>query len=167
MVHFMTSRTSRFFVKNSSTALAIAGLLCAGCSLESDQIQQLTEMASKSASTSVAINSEKSGSASAKNVSFQPLFPERTNPFQFPGYQGDSIPESDSYQSQQAVQVRVLGFANVGQPRVILFSNGTTMALKEGEVARNIKVLQITEPTVKLQSGNLVWVATMFSDKAL
>ncbi|QEG43542.1 hypothetical protein [Roseimaritima ulvae] len=90
----------------------------------------------------------------------QPLslpFPERENPFLFPHDRVQPV-----VPAAEVSQVRVLGFVEVDQPRVLLKVSDRTRTLAVGDAAQGVEVLAIEPPLVRLRQGNLTWNASLF-----
>ncbi|TWU63129.1 hypothetical protein V7x_48670 [Crateriforma conspicua] len=100
----------------------------------------------------------------ATPVAFDPVSPDRVNPFVYPGGEQDER-SGFAVRGANASQVKVLGFADVGVPRVFLRIEDETKILREGDQAMNIRVVKINPPNVVLAIDNLTWTATMFDDR--
>ncbi len=96
-----------------------------------------------------------------KKSEFTPKFPERIDPFRFPGdaLTGTVKPEASI---AKATHIDVLGFAQMNEPKVILRTKDSTASVAVGERLNGVEVLEIHAPSVKLKAGNLVWIASMF-----
>ncbi|TWU38509.1 hypothetical protein [Novipirellula artificiosorum] len=139
--------------------LVLFVVLSCGCSVESEQLERLTGIASKSSMSSApAINPAEPVVVQA---SFKPKYPEREDPFRFPGDE-PLVTAKPELSVTKATHVAILGFANLGQAKVIVRMNETTSALAVGEKNDGIEVVEINPPSATLKSGNLVWTATMF-----
>ncbi len=94
---------------------------------------------------------------------FAPPFPDRANPFDYVGAE-TAVPQQNLAGSLG--DVRVLGFAKVGQQRVMLQLRGESLSLAVGDKRQGVEVLAISPPLVKLKLANLTWDVSMFDDKA-
>lgn len=85
-------------------------------------------------------------------------FPDRNDLFEPPRYSGrtrniDSDDSSDS--------VVLLGFADVGAPRVVLAIDGVVTPLAGGGEHAGVKVIAIAPPKAVLQRGRTRWTASI------
>ncbi|TWT82517.1 hypothetical protein CA13_39800 [Planctomycetes bacterium CA13] len=134
-----------------------------GCSSESDLTSAIDSHAHRNTANLTMF--EAAGESTTTPISYQPKYPDRVDPFRFPG---DEMPNSERKSKssvEKATQVEVLGFANLGEPKVILRTKKSTCALAVGETRDGVEVTDITPPAVKLKSGNLVWIVTMFDQE--
>ncbi len=84
-------------------------------------------------------------------------FPERENPFLFPGTEVErAIP------SAAVNEVCVIGFIDVGVPSAVLRVQETMRTLHVGDKVQGIEVVAIQPPLVKLRQGKLTWNASLF-----
>jgi len=86
---------------------------------------------------------------------------ERDDPFSYPG-EGTEANLPSLIATTTASQVELVGFADVGQPRVFLKIGELTKSLRVGDQVQGVEVLHIDPPTVRLSMGNLVWHTSMF-----
>ena len=162
----------------------MAMLLACGCSMESETLKSITEVVGQSTGSgmvaavgkSLADSSKNSsvnpGSTGAPSTSFQPKFPDRANPFQYPTDASETVavPTRTS-----VADIRVMGFAdvvtrngenpdaaNVAKRRVLLQTSVGIKSLAVGDRIGQIQVLRIDPPAVELKMGSLIWTATMF-----
>ncbi|MEM1069286.1 MAG: hypothetical protein AAGG48_12515 [Planctomycetota bacterium] len=97
------------------------------------------------------------------DVSFTPPYPERNNPFEFPGQNTErSSVEPVTTETPDATAIEVLGFANVNQPRVLLRVGESTRSLGIGDRIGLIEVIGIRPPAVDLNISGQVRTVTMF-----
>ena len=92
---------------------------------------------------------------------FDPTHPDRVDPFAFPDSSTLENPGTDN-SVQSAAQVDVMGFANLGQPRVFLRARETTHSLAVGDKVHGVEVVEINPPAVRLRMGSLTWTTSMF-----
>lgn len=167
-------------------ALGLLILAC-GCGIESDTIESITEVVNRAGNSGS--NGEMSDSSDPFSVangvmgsaniaesgndllsrehSFEPLYPDRDNPFVYP----DEVDNNASAPTSTSVaEIQVMGFANVQsnldgsakESKVMLKTNVGIKLLAVGEQVGPITVLRIDSPTVELKMGSLIWTATMF-----
>ena len=143
-------------------ALATAAVLVAGCGIEPetlDSLRGMVQAASVASATTTPLETPQ-----AEGTRFDPLHPDRVDPFTFPEGQSFAV-ASPSQPLTTSVDVDVLGFAQVDEPRVFLRSNQLTRALAVGDVIDGIQVIAIHPPAVDLQRGGLRWRATLFGNQ--
>lgn len=103
----------------------------------------------------------------ANNPMTDPLielpYPMRTNPFR---YVGQDSEKSQTVGTGALNDLRVLGFADVGNPRVMLEIRNEAHSMAVGDSRHGIEVLEISPPHVRLKVANLTWNASMFDDRA-
>ncbi|SRR6056297_841124 len=160
-------------VRNPSrTVAAIAGLcigalLVSGCDSSTESLQTLRAAVRPASAGPGDDENVASLTATPATRDFRPVNPDRKNPFEYP-YVGSDNPSPDTLFSDGAAtasQVTVLGFADVGVPRVILRIGDQTKVLRAGDQVLNITVKKIDPPRVELQIDNLSWTATMFDER--
>jgi hypothetical protein len=95
------------------------------------------------------------------STTFDPTYPNRIDPFTFPDESNLEGSGTDT-SVKSAAQVDVLGFADLGQPRVFLRAREKTHSLAVGESVYGVEVVEIRPPAVRLRMGGLTWSATMF-----
>ena len=169
----------------SAAFLVLAG----GCGIEPDTLDSITEVIHRGAGSGMNLRADtssdlfSSGDGEASNEgfskdgdpsfsgshSFEPLYPERANPFSYPT-EVDS--NSATATGASVAEIQVMGFANVqensglgnsvAESKVLLKTNAGIKLLAVGEQVGQIKVLRIDSPTVELKMGSLIWTATMF-----
>ena len=98
-------------------------------------------------------------------VTFEPSYPDRVDPFTYPNDSTLQPSEIDT-SIKSAAHVDVLGFANLGSPRVFLRARDKTHSLSEGDTIYGVEVIEIRPPAVRLRMGSLMWTATMFDKNA-
>ena len=117
-----------------------------------DAVAQRTAMATPS--TTAGTDTE----AVQTPVVFTPPYPERADPFHYP----DDQVVAAGNESSLVTRVRVLGFASVREPRVVLKIDDTTHTPKVGDKPAGIEVVRISPPTVQLRRGQFSWSASLF-----
>ncbi len=141
-------------------AALTAAVMSVGCNMEPQTLESIRSVAqSVQGAAGVTPESLPITATTQVAVSFTPPFPDRVDPFSFPtGIDG----EASEVTSPTMMQVKVLGFADVDEPRVFLRSRDTTRSMKVGDKADGIEVVAINVPAVELRMGSVVWTATMF-----
>ena len=143
-------------------ATAMATVFFAGCGIEPETLDSLRGMVQ---AASVAATAPPPHDAREPDETrFDPPHPDRVDPFTFPEGQSLAV-ASPSQPLTTSIDVDVLGFAQVDEPRVFLNSNGSTRSMAVGDVIDGIQVIGIHPPAVDLQRGGLRWRATLFSDQ--
>ena len=99
------------------------------------------------------------------SVAFHPAFPHRSDPFSFPD-DSTLLDETVDTSIKSAAHLDVVGFADLGEPRVFLSARGKTHSLAVGESVYGVEVTEIRPPAVRLRMGSLAWTATMFDPAA-
>ena len=84
---------------------------------------------------------------------FEPPYPHRENLFLAPKRSAVHLKSPGSVEQS----VELLGFANVGTPKVILSINGVVVPISEGQQESGIEVISIQPPTVVLQRDRERW----------
>ncbi len=88
--------------------------------------------------------------------------PDRTNPFELSAaYQDDPTPD----QPGRKREIRILGFAEVDEPRVILSIDGKTHVLKSGETEQRVTVMELHPPNARLSYDGVTWNASLFEKR--
>ncbi len=89
---------------------------------------------------------------------YTPPYPERLNPFQppmnAPRVRTDNKQDSNS-------SVTLVGFANVGEPKVVLTIDGVVSPMSNGEEIAGVQVISIAPPNAVLQRGRNRWTASL------
>ena len=172
----ITCKTSVFRMKRSFTSLLNLSLFClpamVGCDVEPETLEALASAAEKMqgneeggafssmrAISRVSLDQNRDSSKSPANQSFQPDFPDRTDPFTFPEDTGQG---QDTSAEAAVKRVEVLGFSNVNESRVFVRTRSGVKSIRVGERFDGIEVIQINSPMVEMKVGNTVWTATMF-----
>ena len=141
--------------------LAIASTLVvsSGCDVQPETMEAFRQVAAQSGNAQASF--AKQVEVTRVNATFDPTYPNRVDPFTFPD---DSTLESSGADSsiKSAAQVDVVGFADLGQPRVFLRARDKTHSLTVGEMIYGIEVVEILPPAVRLRMGSLTWTTTMF-----
>ena len=149
------------------TGLA-AILTLGGCGVETQTLESIREVVQTVHGTANDVSPATASPATAEKtpeIAFEPPYPDRIDPFSFPAGFGAGGPAEVT--SPSMMQVQVLGFADVEEPRVFLRSRETTRSLRVGDTVDGIEVLAIKAPAVDLRMGSLVWTATMFDQVAV
>ncbi|WP_146536692.1 hypothetical protein [Rubripirellula reticaptiva] len=136
-----------------------------GCGSDPDTLGTLREIVSQTSHSTKSGNfgSDRDTVASGADVrKFTAPYPDRQDAFAYPG----QSPEANVavVSATSVAEFKVLGFANVGEPRVFLKSKSATKSVAVGEKFDGVHVLEINPPRVELQMGTLVWTATMFDN---
>ena len=140
-------------------AILAAALFCSGCDVSPDTIESLRRAAVQPSRGSAVATPQVE--ATPVSVAFHPAFPDRTDPFNFPD--DSTLQEAGVDTSiKSAAHVDVVGFADLGVPRVFLSARGKTHSLAVGESIYGVEVTEIRPPAVRLRMGSLTWTATMF-----
>lgn len=157
-LNFLTSRA----------AIAVCVLVSAGCDVEPETFESLRGAVRRVSQTGQDLSptsNDTSAAAAEESVSFTAPYPDRANPFAFPGTEQEQAEDARAISS--VGDIEVLGFANVDEPRVFLRTRRMTKSLAVGDVIEGIEVLRISPPTVELRTGELSWNATMFESGRL
>lgn len=88
-----------------------------------------------------------------------PPFPERTNLFQPPRFARRITQDDDDEGSADAVVL--MGFADLGTPRVVLEIDGVVKPLAGGDEHGGVRVISIAPPRAVLQRGRTRWTASI------
>ena len=91
-------------------------------------------------------------------ASWTPPFPGRNDLFQPPRFGGPVMRSDDSDSSESVV---LMGFANLGTPKVVLDIDGVVTPLGEREEREGVEVISIAPPRVVLQRGRNRWTASI------
>ena len=146
----------------SNLCFAAMAAFVAGCGIEPETLDSLRGMV-QAASVAAAATPPLEAPA-AEPIRFDPPHPDRINPFTFP--EGQSLAaDLPSPAVVSSVQVDVLGFAQVDEPRVFLRSGDVTKSLAVGDMIDGTRVIGIHPPAVDLQRGGLRWRATLFGSQ--
>ncbi len=138
------------------TALSALG----GCGSAPDSSMLLSLQESVSADRSVNLGRDTLNSNRVKH--WTAPYPERSNPFRYPG--DVSEPELVKHEPTHTAHVSVLGFANIDRPLAILKIRDSTRTLGDGDQFGELRVLSVVPPSVTLQMSNLVWTISMFDN---
>lgn len=138
--------------------IAILTLTASGCMGDSESsmlssLQQVRTFRGPAETTPTTL-------ASLESARWVPPYPERKNPFRFPGE--SSVDEPRQSQSFNSASVSLIGFAKLEKPLAILKIRDQTKMLAVGETFSGIRVLEIEQPTVTLQTSNLIWSIKLF-----
>ncbi len=144
----------------SISLVAVAALVVAGCGVEPETLESLRNAVNTVSATNSLPKPQPVVDADPTDSLFQPSYPDRVNPFTFPRDADDS--DRGGANVTSVVQVQILGFAEVDEPRVFLRTNERTKSMRIGEIFDGVEVVAIHPPAVELRMGNLVWTATMF-----
>lgn len=98
------------------------------------------------------------GDTVSKSQIYQPPFPDRVDLF-LPPKRGQNTVALDRKEGESAV--KLLGFSNVDDIRVVLSIDGFVYPVAEGESRSGIEVVSIKPPAVVLQRGRQVWQASL------
>lgn len=144
--------------------ITLVGLsMLAGCDADSDSISQLSSVVGRvqQVNESLAAAGGTANDVATTGISFAAPYPNRTDPFHFPGDESDAAETPVSLIS--VGDIVILGFASVNEkPKVFLRSKDVTRVLAVGDRVDNVEVQAIDPPRVELRMGTLVWTATMF-----
>ncbi len=156
----MTFTVALFQRSIPMTALWLTVMSLTGCRDDNESLGQLREVVRNvSQKPSANLANGPLGKPTDSLPKFSPPYPERENAFEYPGTSTNS-PSVDAVSS--VGEIRVLGFANVGQLRVLLKSKNHTKSLAVGDRFDGIEIVNIHPPSVELRSGTLIWTSTMF-----
>jgi len=147
----------------SAWAFVTLLLLHSGCGVNPETIEHLrsaVNTVSSDGDSAIGDGPAKEIRADIAAVRFEPMHPNRKDPFTFPAGEGNRKHESSPVTTMS--EIEVLGFAHVGQQHVLLRSGENSRSLRVGESLDGIRVVAINPPTVRLQMGTLIWTATMF-----
>ena len=149
---------------SSFSVLLAATMFSAGCGVEPETLQSLTQ-AVNTISAQQSLASQEQDPFGQANSVFEAPYPDRVDPFSFPA--GAPVSDQEGTTITTVAQVRVLGFANVDEPRVFLRAKEITKSLGVGDVTDGIEVVAIKPPAVELRMGSLTWTATMFDNSSI
>ncbi len=90
---------------------------------------------------------------------YESPYPHRANPFQQPNV--EQIARSGLLESTGGV-LKLKGFTNNGQARVLLAMDDRLAPLAEGEEWNGVKIIEISPPRVILQRGRIRWTESLF-----
>tara|TARA_R110002049_G_scaffold46487_1_gene135086 strand:+ start:5907 stop:6383 length:477 start_codon:yes stop_codon:yes gene_type:complete len=141
----------------------IALIFLSGCSGQTQTIESFRRISNQTAKPA-ATDSEPSR-VTAPDQAFDANFPDRIDPFTFPSDVESDKPSGD-HSIKSAAQVDLIGFADVGEPRVFLRARGKTHSLTVGDTVYGVEVTEIRPPAVRMRMGSLAWTATMFDPVA-
>ena len=141
--------------------LLVIGL--AGCDSGAESIGAIRQATESFTATGAfgAANSVAANANDARPVKFEPPFPYRQDPFSLPG---GNVGQPAAFSPTKVADVKVIGFADVDIPRVILRIGEQTKIMKLGDRNSGVEVLNIKPPKVELKMDNLIWTAAMFDD---
>lgn len=142
-------------------AIAITLPVTVGCGIQPETVTSFRRAAAQSIQHQASA-ATRLDTTPVKAV-FHPSYPDRKDPFSFPYESTLESPGPDT-SIKSAAQVDVVGFADLGQPRVFLRARDKTHSLTVGEKAYGVEVVEIRPPAVRLRMGSLTWTATMFDD---
>ncbi|MGB7324804.1 MAG: hypothetical protein WBD31_08020 [Rubripirellula sp.] len=136
-----------------------------GCGGDPESLGALREIVSQASHSTQSRNigsDQKTVASGSETAKFSPPYPNRQDAFCYPG----QSPETNVavVSATSVAEFKVLGFANVGEPRVFLQSKSATKSVAAGGKFDGVVVLEINPPRVELQMGTLVWTATMFDN---
>ncbi len=94
----------------------------------------------------------------AKQAIYTPPFPDRANLFE-PLRQANRRARSKSDDNTESVVL--MGFANLGTPKVVLAIDGIVAPLADGDELAGVKVISIAPPMAVLQRGRSRWTAML------
>jgi hypothetical protein len=143
----------------SSFSIVLATAFSMGCGIEPGTLDSLKEAVNTISAQQSLANQGQDEFEPADRV-FDAPNPGRVDPFSFPS--GAPVSDQEGTTITPTAQVKVLGFANVDEPRVLLRCNEMTKSLGVGGVTDGVEVLAIKPPAVELRMGSLIWTATMF-----
>jgi len=148
--------------RSSILLLVAATVVCGGCGIKPETLTALKE-AVNAAAAQDGLGGATADTPEVVEVAYQPLYPNRVDPFSFPGQApGAATEDTTSDSVTDGIGVKVLGFAEVDEPRVLLRIKGSTASLKVGETTDGVEVIAIRPPAADLRIGTLSWTATMF-----
>ena len=147
-----------------SVALIVVITTCSGCGIEPETLAALQD-AVNSATDAAQEIPQAEGGEETQAISFTPPYPHRTDPFTFPGRPTEpAIVDREPVTTDDALQPRVLGFANVREPRVLMQIGDSTHSMKVGDRIRSVEVIRIRPPAADLSVLGQVRTITMFDD---
>ncbi len=149
--------TRHFFVFLFAAA---ATWVVPGCGVQPETLATLTEAVRTAQDHARTLQPPPSVIAAPSKSEFKPAHPNRVDPFVFPSEITDN--QRAPVPTTSVAQVRVMGFAEVDELRVLLEAKDSTQSLKVGDELNGIEVVAIKPPTVELRLGNLIWTASMF-----
>ncbi len=167
----MTSlQTQKSFGFRSLTTVLLAICMVSGCSTDSSPIRSVVAIAEQAQSTGQPqltsltdpnLPSQNSGNATAESGSDDALtkagqpYPDRVNPFEFgAGVDFDAPQRRDN----ESLEIKLRGFVGTDPALVILHVGGKTRTLAKGEKWGVIEVVDITPPTVRINSNGVLRV---------
>lgn len=146
--------------------LPLSAIASMGCGIEPETLAKLQE-AVKAASEQGQAGEVESASPLITQVATGPVYPERVDPFSF-ARERNAEPETDGDTNSAAPgepPVRVLGFAHVDQPRVLLRIGDHTHSLIVGDRIDSVEVMAIRPPAADLRIGTLKQTVSMFDPR--
>lgn len=96
--------------------------------------------------------------ADEPKVAYQPPFPEREEMFQPPRQAPRNLRSRDG---DIASDVVLMGFADLGEPKVVLAINGVVTPMSGGDELAGVRVISIAPPRAVLQRGRSRWTASI------
>ncbi|TWT93587.1 hypothetical protein [Neorhodopirellula pilleata] len=134
----------------------------AGCGIDADSLATLEQAARQHVQMSQGIDGPATSPVSLSpsgELSFQPAFPERRDPFRV-----DQTEVERDEMVNVSSDIRVIGFAKLGQQQAILKIGDESKFVIVGDRIGDVEILGISPPRVRLRSGNLTWDASMFQN---
>lgn len=120
-----------------------------------DQVQAVSQSVSSGAQ-----EVEDSESEPSVGKRFLPPYPDRENPFEYPGGSDPAAAQANS--SGEAGKVKVIGFANVGEPRVVIRIGESIYSPRVGQKIGNLEVISIRPPQAEFRYGTFSWTASLY-----
>ncbi|MEN0109200.1 MAG: hypothetical protein AAF805_00610 [Planctomycetota bacterium] len=94
----------------------------------------------------------------AEKIAYTPPFPDREEMFQPPRQAPRAIRSRGGDVTDDVV---LMGFANLGQPQVVLAINGMVKPMAGGDELAGVRVISIAPPRAVLQRGRSRWTASI------
>jgi len=142
--------------------LVLVSCILVGCGINADSLATLEQAARQHAQISQSFRGPATLPVSEpafEDRTFQPAFPERQDPFRV-----DQTDVARDEMLHVSSDIRVIGFAKLGQQQAILKIGDESQFVIVGDRIGNVEVLSISPPRVRLRSGNLTWDASMFQN---
>lgn len=150
-------------------ALTVLVLATLGCSSPEETTAKKATPAtpisgSQDASTATKEKSSQEKAAKEKSKidqvasSYEAPYPNRNNPFQ-PPMNAPRVRTGN--ERDQNSSVTLVGFANVGEPKVVLAIDGVVSPMSNGEEIAGVQVISIAPPNAVLQRGRNRWTASL------
>jgi hypothetical protein len=145
---------------NGLAAFALATLSLVGCGANPDTLLKVAAQVREvsAADTDVVTDIQTGSKPTLETQSkFTPPFPDRVNPFLYP----DETSKNSADTNASNLSVELIGFANVGTPRVVIRIGDSVYSPSVGQRIGNLEVISIQPPQAEFRNGSFSWTANL------